>query len=512
MTTAPKSSKTSISYPKFIKCTNPATGESIGTVPCLPLQNMPQVMQKARVAQKEWAAYGFDQRRPYLIKIRDYMNKNSESIAAVIAKSTGKTQSAAMVEVLFSISAADWYLNNAQKYLKTQTIPVATLLLANKRSYLQREPLGVVGILTPWNYPFLLAMNEIIMGLAAGNAILFKVAEETAMVGVEMEKALNCAKLPEGLTQFMVGIPSSISTAWFENGIDKIFFTGSVRVGKLLMRQAAETLTPVSMELGGNDAMIVMADANLKRAANGATWAGFFNSGQTCSGVERIYVHEKVAAEFIGLMKENVSKLRQGIDRGKFDTDVGSMTVSRQVETVKRHVEDALKKGAKIAAQAPLRDDGGMNFYPATVLTGMTHDMVYMKEETFGPVVGIMTFKDEQEALALANDSDLGLTASIWSMDTDNARKMASELQTGSVTINDHMITAGMAELPWSGRKNSGLGVTHSHLGLEEMTHPKVITYDLTPQLKANLWWFPESKAVYRTFLTAFRFLYRKGK
>ncbi len=495
-------------YPTEIECTNPATGQVLGTVPCTQLSEMPGIFEKAQQAQTVWAEFSFKKRRAHIAKIRNYLVAHSEEIAELVSKSTGKTLTSALSEVLFSISATEWYAKNAEKALQKQNIPLSNVLLANKRSYLLREPYGVVGIITPWNYPFLWPFNEIIMGLMAGNAILYKVAEETALVGKEIETILQAGDLPDGLTHLMLGDPPKLVNSWFENRIDKIFFTGSVRVGKILMKQAAEDLTPLSLELGGNDAMIVLEDANLERAANGAVWGGFFNSGQTCAGIERVYVHESVADRFIQLVQEKTENLRQGVDHGKFEVDVGSMTVSRQLQIVEHHVQDALKKGAKIAAQATIRDKQLQNFYPATVLTGVDHKMACMQEETFGPVIGIMTFRTEDEAIELANDSQLGLTASIWTMNNDHGKRLARKLESGSITINDHMVTAAMPELPWQGWKNSGLGSTHSDIGLEEMTKVKTVNYDLLPHLNKNLWWYPERRFIYDTFLRAFRVLY----
>jgi acyl-CoA reductase-like NAD-dependent aldehyde dehydrogenase len=387
--------------------------------------------------------------------------------------------------------ACTWYAKNGKKYLKDRKISSSSIMLSNKRTYIGRIPLGVVGVVSPWNYPFSIPFAEIIMGLMAGNAILYKVSEDTPLVGLEIEKALYAGELPDGLTKMVMGDGASIAASWFENKIDKIFFTGSTRVGKILMKQAAETLTPLSLELGGNDAAIVFEDANLKRAANGIVWAGFQNCGQTCAGVERVYVQESVADKFIQLLIDRVDLLRQGPEENKFNVDIGAVTVKRQLETIERHVDDALKKGAVIAAQTKMDNVSEGNFYPVTVLTNLDHTMSVMREETFGPVIGVMTFKTEEEAIRLANDSDLGLTSSIWTMDTKKAKKLSACLETGTTTINDHVYTQGLSEIPWTGWKNSGIGVTHSSIGLEEMTKVKVINYDLIPQLNKNLWWFP---------------------
>ncbi|MBF0240567.1 MAG: aldehyde dehydrogenase family protein [SAR324 cluster bacterium] len=489
---------------------NPATGELLGEVQCTPLEEIPQIFKEARKAQKVWAAMSFSERGKRILKIRDYLLDQGENIARVISKENGKTiPDAFNTEILPSIMSCDWYAHKAESVLKEKIIPLGSIMTFNKRNHLLRIPYGVVGIISPWNYPFAIPFGEIIMGLMAGNAILFKVARETPLVGVEIEKAITAAQLPKGLCQHIVGSGSQVATSWFENGIDKIFLTGSVGAGKTLMRQAIDSMTPLSLELGGNDPMIVLEDAPIDRAVNGAIWAGFQNCGQSCGGVERVYVHESIAEEFLAKLKTKTESLRQGVDRGYFDVDLGCMTTTGQLMTVKEHVDEALAKGARIFAQSkPVTDWDAKLFYPATVLVDVTHDMLVMREETFGPVLGVMTFKTEEEVIRLANDSHLGLTSSVWTMDTKRGRRLAEQLETGVTTINDHLYTHGGAELPWIGWKQSGTGATHSHLGLVEMTKAKLVNYDIVPHIPTNLWWFPVRKFKYETIVSAPKILF----
>lgn len=499
--------ETHSSFPKKIECFNPATEEYLGEAACLPLEQYPQAFEQARTAQKLWQQLPHKERKSKILKIRDYLLTNVDDIAKVISQSTGKTMMEATLEVLFSVSATDWYAKQGHKVLKPQKIKTSSILFDNKKSILTRQALGVVGVIAPWNFPFVIPFGEIIMALITGNAVMYKVAEETAMVGLEIEKALAVAELPDGLTRLLLGDPPQVSSALFEQGIDKIFFTGSVRVGKLLMQQASKTLTPVSLELGGKDGMIVLDDANLERAANGALWGAFFSSGQVCASVERIYVHSKVADKFTALLKDKASQLRQGIEDGSLSVDIGSMTVDRQIKTVKTHVQDALENGANILHQTELNSNL-KHFYPATILTHVNHDMKIMTEETFGPVIGVMPFDTDEEALALINDSNLGLTSSVWSNDLKRARKLAEKIDTGITSINDHIITYALPEVPWLGRKESGLGATHSYLGLEEMTKTKAINYDTTPAIEKNLWWYPYTPSMRDLLVSAYRLVY----
>ncbi|MEL0028063.1 MAG: aldehyde dehydrogenase family protein, partial [Perlucidibaca sp.] len=287
-----------------------------------------------------------------------------------------------------------------------------------------------------------------------------------------------------------------------EHGIDKIFFTGSVPAGKQLMAQAAETLTPLSLELGGKDPMVVLADADLERAANGAAWAGYQNAGQSCGGVERVYVHASVYAEFVALLAQKTRALRHGVPDDACSVDVGSMTTAKQRQTVERQVADAVAQGAKIVAQSRLVGSGDGEFFPATLMTDVTHDMIIMRDETFGPVIPVMPFKDEDEAVALANDCSMALSASVWSRDLKRAKRLATRINSGVVAINDHLYTHGMANVPWGGPKESGIGRTHGPEGLMEMTRPKVVNWDWL-HARRNIWWYPQDRGTYDAMLTA---------
>ena len=346
------------------------------------------------------------------------------------------------------------------------------------------------------------------MALLAGNAVILKVASETQKVGLKLKECFEFADLPGNLFSY-INMPGKIAgNAFLEKGIDKLWFTGSVDVGKKLMAKASETLTPISLELGGNDAMIICEDADLVRAAGGAVWAGFQNCGQSCGGVERIYVHEKVYNDFLEILKNKIKSLRIGIGTD-YDNDIGAMTTERQIETIKNHINDALKKGGRIFAQSSIPEEVKLNnFIPATVLTNVNHDMLIMNEESFGPVVGVMKVSSLEEAIELANDSDLGLTGSVWSKNRKKAIALAKQIQAGTITINDHLMSHGLHETPWGGFKQSGTGRTHGQIGFTGMTQPQVIVNDILPMVKKDLWWFPFNKKLYDGILGLMNFLY----
>ena len=494
------------------KSINPATGEILGETPVQSVAELKQFIQKAREAQKEWQIYSVKQRAKFLRPTREYLVEHAAEIAEIISRDNGKVRVDALIgDVINAIISMNYYCKHANKFLKDKILRPGNILMINKYSKIVRVPFGVVGIISPWNYPFGIPFHEIIMGLLAGNAIIFKTATETQMVGKAIKRAMERAHLPEGLFAY-VNMPGRIAgDAFLENGIDKLFFTGSVPVGKYLMRKASETLTPLSLELGGNDPLIVCEDADPHRAASGTLWAGFTNAGQTCGGVERVYVHKNIYDEYMAILKEKIENFRVGYDTD-FNVDMGAMTTTFQIDVVKMHVEDALKKGATIFAQSRMPDDPKWhNFLPAMVLSDVNHDMLLMQEETFGPVVGVMKVNDMDEAIRLANDSMMGLTASVWSRNSKKAEKIARQIQAGAVTINDHLMSHGMAETPWGGFKQSGIGRTHGELGLHEMTEPQVIVHDRLFLAKKSLWWHPYSKQLYDGLLGAVDFLYAKS-
>lgn len=482
-----------------VDCFDPATGKKIGSSPVHTPEDARRAILRAKDAQHGWAALPLRERIGYVLRMRDYLIQHADEVSDVIHQDVGKTRIEALAtEVLPTALAISYYTRQAERFLRPHPLGGGALLFFNKGSTLYRVPFGVVGIIAPWNYPLGIAMHEIVPALLAGNAVIFKIARETQMVGRRIEEMARAAGIPDGVFTYL-NIPGAVvSDVLLDPSlhVDKLFFTGSVPVGKTLMAKAAESLTPVSLELGGNDAMLVCEDANLERAVNGAIWAGFQNSGQSCGAVERVYVHRDVYVPFMELLKERVEALRQGPDEA-FDVDVGAMCTERQTKTVADHYEDALAKGATVFAQAEVTAESG-NFFPATVLTDVNHDMLVMREESFGPLLGVMRVESMDEAVELANDSDLGLTGSVWSNNTKKAVALGRRIEAGVITINDHLMTHGIAQTPWGGFKESGIGRSHGQLGFEEMTEPQVVVTERLFFTTRNVWWHPYSEAVYK--------------
>ncbi len=478
---------------------NPATGESLAKIPQNKVDDIKHSVKRIRAAQEKWAKLSFSERGKYLRKMQQHLVQHGEEYARTISQDNGKTLADAyMTEISSAIIAFDYYIKHTSRVLRSRRVKGSHIFGLFTSNKLQHIPMGVIGIISPWNYPLAIPMHEILMALMAGNGLLYKAASETQMVGQIIQKIVDAGGLPQDLF-IQVNVPGRLAgDAFLEAGIDKLFFTGSVPIGKKLMAKAAETLTPVSLELGGNDPMIICAEANLKKAANGAIWAGLSNSGQSCGGIERVYVHRDVYQPFLQILRKKVRKLRVG-NPDDTDTHIGTMTTSRQQETVQRVLKEAIDQGAVVSALSQI-DEHTDQALPATILTDVNHNMTIMREETFGPVMGVMPFKTIDEAIQLANDSDLGLTASVWTKNLRLGRKIANELQAGVVTINNHLVSHGIPNLPWGGFKESGVGRTHGELGLLEMTEARVIVTDYLP-LNKQFYWTPVPGFVYRRWV-----------
>lgn len=485
---------------------NPATGEILGYSYLNSFEDVKAAVKEAREAQKEWSKIPVKKRANYFKPLKQYLADNADILAETISKDNGKTRIDALVtEIITGAMGVNYYCKNAHKFLKEKKLGTGNIFFINKRSKCVRVPYGVVGIISPWNYPFAIPFPEVVMALIAGNAVVIKCASETQKVGEMLRDAIDYLKLPDGLFHY-INMPGRLAgDAFLESGIDKLFFTGSVAVGKKLMAKAAETLTPINLELGGNDAMIVCSDADLYRAANGAIWAGFSNAGQSCGGVERIYIEEDVYDEFIKILCEKVEKLRVGYDRD-YNVDIGVITTENQLKKIKEHVDEALSMGAKIIAKSKIVE--GKNVMPAMVIVDVNHNMQIMRDETFGPVVGVMKVSSIQEAVELANDSYLGLTGSVWSKNLKKAEKIGRQIKAGTITINDHLMSHGLPETSWGGFKQSGTGRTHGFLGFNELTQPQMIVNDILPFIKKNIFWHPYDKKLYDGLKGILQFLY----
>jgi succinate-semialdehyde dehydrogenase/glutarate-semialdehyde dehydrogenase len=432
----------------------------------------------------------------------------ADELAAVISRSTGKTRMDALsTEVVPGALMAGYYARIAPRMLGPRTLGRSSLLFFNKVSTLTRVPFGVIGIITPWNYPLGIPLHELIPALLAGNGVVLKVATQVQPVGEAIAELVKAAGFPAGLFHLAHLPGPAAGSAILKAGVDKIFFTGSTQTGKEVMARAAERLVPVVLELGGNDPMIVLSDANLDRAAAGCLWAGLSNAGQSCAGVERVFVEAAAYDGFRDRLAARARSLRVGAD-SDFDVEVGSLTSAEQKRKVEAVVSDAVRKGARVVAQTG--PSSGL-FHPLLILEDADGTMDAMCEEVFGPVIALQKVRNEEEAIEKANDSRYGLSASVWSGSRRRARRVASRLRAGSVMLNDHLMSHGMAETPWGGFGDSGIGRSHGELGFDEMTQPRVIVDDWLHRAPRNMWWYPHDRSVYEGLKGAIIALHGRG-
>jgi succinate-semialdehyde dehydrogenase/glutarate-semialdehyde dehydrogenase len=360
---------------------------------------------------------------------------------------------------------------------------------------LVREPYGVIGIIAPWNYPFSIPAVETLAALVTGNAVVLKPSEFTPIVALELQRLLLQAGLHPDLMQVVIG-EGPVGAALTDSVIDKLIFTGSVSTGKRVGEAAARRLLPVVLELGGKDPMLVLDDADLEVASSGAVWGALMNAGQTCLSVERCYVHRSLYEPFLQKCGEKIARLRVGNGIGS-EVEIGPMIHERQLKIVDAQVRDAVEMGARLLAGGRRRSDLGPNFYAPTLLAEVTGEMRVMQEETFGPVLPVAPFDTDEEAVRLANDSDFGLAASVWTGNRERGEALAMKIKAGTVMINDMISCFGIAEAPHGGFKQSGVGRTHGELGLQEMVQVKYVDTDLMPRMK-KVWWFSYGKQYQR--------------
>jgi len=477
---------------------NPATAQEIGRAPLTMPEEVARAVGRARAAQLAWAARSFRERGQVIMEARKIILAELDEIASLISRETGKPSAEAMaMEVAPALDLMQYFAQKTSTLLRPRRISVGLYWTMGRSSYEIYKPIGVVGIISPWNFPWSTPLDEVIMALMAGNTVVLKPSELTPLTALKINQVLSRAGLPESVLEVVTG-DGSTGAALVASGVDKIMFTGSVATGRRVAEAAAKYLIPVVLELGGKDPMIILEDAHIQNAARATVWGAFANCGQSCSSVERCYVHDNVAEQFIAEVVRETKRLRQPVVADNA-TDLGPMSTERQLSIVERHVNQAINNGATaLTGGERLRDVAGP-FYPPTILTNVTHEMDVMREETFGPVLPIMTFKTDDEAVRLANDSDFGLTASIWTNNISRGQQLARQIDAGTVTINEVLYTHAIAQTPWGGMKQSGLGRTHGQAGLHELVRPQHVHLNRLPFLP-DLWWFPYDKGAGELF------------
>lgn len=485
---------------------SPATGVVLAEVPAATADDVHAAVARARAAQPAWNALGARERARILDKARGLLLEERLDVAALLARETGKPLVEALgSDVLPALDALQWCARKAPSLLRAERVRLSNPLFLGRRSWIEREPLGVVGVISPWNYPLGIPCGNVAQALVAGNAVVLKPASLSPLTALKLGEILTRAGVPPDVVAVLPGSGKEAGQALLDADVDHVIFTGSVEVGREVAKRLAERGVGSTMELGGSDPAIVLEDARLDRAVRGVLWARFTNAGQTCAATKRVLVHRSLHDEFVAKLVDAAKALRLG-DPLDPATEMGPLTDPRGVADANGFIEDARKRGGVVHCGGHARPDLGAQFYQPAVVTNLPPDARLLVEECFGPVLPVVAFDTEDEAVRIANGTPFGLSASVWTSDRRRGRALARRIQAGTVTLNDTLYTFAAFETPWGGVKASGHGRTHGKWGLHELTRMKHV--NATPAAMPSVWWYPYGETARDTYHRGAEFLY----
>jgi acyl-CoA reductase-like NAD-dependent aldehyde dehydrogenase len=466
-----------------VRSIDPATGETWRVWRATSPEEVEAAVARARSAQPAWAARSLGERRRVINRFRGHLLERRAELAALIQREAGKPEAEAMMaDVITTLDVARFCVRHGPRVLRARTMIPTNIALWRKRVTIEQEPFGVIGIISPWNYPLFLPASSTLAALIAGNAVVLKPSELTPATAIRLGELLHESGVPADVMQVLPG-DGTIGAALTDASIDKLFFTGSVATGRKVAAACASRLIPCALELGGSDPAIVLEDADLDTTVSGILWGRFSNAGQTCVAPKRAIVLDAVHDAFVDRLATAVGQLVLG--SGASGSDVGPMIRPSQLDALEAQLRDARLHGAHVVSHAR----GDRHFFAPTVVSNVTRDMRIAREETFGPLLAIIRVKDDDEAVSVANDTPFGLSASIWSRDLARARGIAARIAAGTVQINDAVSVVGMADVPHGGVKESGIGRLHGEAGLRECVREKAIVVDPFPSWRQP-WWF----------------------
>lgn len=490
-----------------IKSYAPATGQLLGEAPIQTADEVRRAVERARRAQESWGALPIEERSERILRYRDAIVDRADELVDLLVRECGKPRQEALLhEVTVSADIATYFARVAPKVLAPREIPLH--LMKHRKSVVHYTPRGVVGVISPWNYPFQLPMRDVLMALIAGNAAVLKPSEVTPLIALKAKEVWDSAGMPEDLFQVVTGLGAT-GAALIDSGVQLIVFTGGVATGRKVAAACGERLIPCIMELGGKAPVIACADADIERTARGIVFGGFTNSGQVCISVERVYAHEDIHDRLLDRVVELTRELRQG-DPSTEAVDVGAIIFPSQIDIAERHIADAVAKGASVRCGGKRLARSGQFFEP-TVIAGCDHAMTVMTQEIFGPIVPFMKVRSDDEAVRLANESHLGLNAYVFSKSREHGLRLAERVQAGSVLVNDVVSNGGCPEAPFGGIKQSGFGRVMGDEALREMCDVRHISVDRVSLGSKDPLWFPYTDKTYEFLKRGMRAIFSSG-